>query len=102
MVVGVIRSDCSRHDDWIKVFGTDRVQLLSQTATLAMGPHGRAAFYKGDVRALPNEVFDRLVEHLAARFSLPAEEVRGQLCADLFFPVLSEDVTVEVHAQHHF
>lgn len=84
-----------RHDDWLRVFGTDEMPIDNAT------PHGGwkpdrqfAMFYAIRVDQLTEEQLVRLVAHLAAKFRLDPVAVRLDLAITNKLPILAEDVLV--------
>ncbi|HEY7544428.1 MAG TPA: hypothetical protein VID27_06080 [Blastocatellia bacterium] len=89
-----ISKDSPRYDEWIKVFGTDTIPLLSPIPEPASGPGtGRALFYHLDTDALDEDQRRRLVEHLARKFKLREDLVWRDL-GQVGCPILADDLIV--------
>jgi len=88
-----------RFEDWTKVFGANKVPLLSPEPVRADSPVGRRVFYRVDVRALNSEQFARLTDHLSAAFGLDRELVRSELAGRHGLPILADDIAVVIDAR---
>jgi hypothetical protein len=84
-----------RYADWLRIFGTDRVQLESPVPHRASVPgRSNVTVYKLDVKALNSQQRERLVEHLCTKFSRTRAEVEADLDGPHGCPVLDEDLIV--------
>lgn len=77
-----------------RIFGGDKVPILSIVPTkMDLPGHPNALAYMMDLKAITSEQRQRLVESIAARFSLDASFIDGNL--DIIgVPVLADDVVV--------
>lgn len=83
-----------RYQDWLTVFGTDRVELEAPGAILATVPdRGTCEVYKLKLSALTEDQRERLVAYISHRFNLPFAQAREEL-ARQGCPILASDVHV--------
>jgi hypothetical protein len=90
-----IRKGSPREQEWLKVLGGNVAILRSPIPTWRTLPSGNALCFELDLQALTGDQRKRLVQHLAEKFSVPAEEVEADL-GTIGVPILDEDVTVTV------
>lgn len=91
-----IKDDSPRRADWLKVFGTNIVELKSpvlREASLPGIPY--ALIYELDIKALSAEQRRRLVEHISERFNENPALV-DDLLDQTGCPILADDVVVTV------
>lgn len=84
-----------RRQDWLVVFGTDEVCLVSPVPQLAglPGLPGSQLVYMADLTKLDADQRQRLITFIAARFQVPADVVARDLDT-VGLPVLASDVTI--------
>ncbi|TXH52960.1 MAG: hypothetical protein E6Q97_14135 [Desulfurellales bacterium] len=84
-----------RRRDWLVVFGTDEVQLVSPIPQLASLPglDGSQVVYMADLTKLDADQRGRLITFIAARFHVPADVVARDLDT-VGLPILGGDVTI--------
>ena len=94
LVAGRIDPSSTRAADWQRIFQSDLVPLLSEAQVMLPLPElGMRGCYLLDLRRLDEGARNRLVAHLAARFTMPAGDVVGAL--DQFgVPILAADVAL--------
>jgi hypothetical protein len=91
-----VYGDDERAAAWLHVFGGEVVPLRSPIAQLAKLPDREPEqVYMLDIEALTAEQRDRLVQHIAAKFDIAAEEVESDLDTH-GCPILAEHVTVTI------
>lgn len=95
--VAHLTGDGERVAAWRAVFGDSQIYIRSFFPTLANLPGiGEAAVYELDLALLTADQRQRLVNHIANKFNVPADEVDADL--DMVgCPILAEDVFVAVH-----
>jgi hypothetical protein len=86
----------ARAMDFQAVFGTATVCVKSLLPRLASLPEiGRALVYDLGLETVSKDQRQRLVEHIAKRFGLPAEDVEKDLDSH-GVPILAQDCTIVV------
>lgn len=91
-----VSGDNERVAAWLHVFAGAAVPLRSPVPHLARLPgRGEELVYLLDIEALTADQRGRLVQHIAAKFSIPAEEVDADLDTH-GCPILAEHVTVSI------
>ena len=91
-----INGDDERAVAWLRVFDDTAVPLRSPIPHLARLPgRGEELVYLLDIEALTAEQRGRLVQYIAAKFGIPAEEVDAGLDTH-GCPILAEHVTVSI------
>ena len=93
-----ISESSPRHAEWVKVFGTDKVEVQSPATQLVrvLGQVKRA--YMLSLEALTPDQRRRLVEHIAEKFSIPASEVERDIDRQ-GVPILEEDTVCAFDAR---
>lgn len=88
-----LRPESPRAKDWVYVFGRlENVPVMTYYTTLANLPdRPNSAVYQLDLARLTFAERARLVEHIAERFDLPADEVDRDLDRE-GCPILATDV----------
>lgn len=95
MTKAIIAKDSPRCADWLAVFGTDAIPLLSPVPHRGTAPGlTKARFYKLDVAALDDDQRQRLVAHLVEKFELGEAEVRASLEGEHGLPILASDLVI--------
>lgn len=95
----VISKASPRYDDWVFVFGSDRVPVKSATPFLAMVRDGPLPFphYRGDLTRVTAEQRQRLIAKISDKWELePAEVERDLDDSKIGLAILAEDVTIVV------
>lgn len=89
--------DPERASEFATVFGTTTVCIRSPLPSLADLP-GRpnALVYELDLAELTDDQRQRLINHIATKFSIPAEEVAAELDV-VGMPILAENVAIAIH-----
>jgi len=89
-----ISDDSARHQEWMKVFGTDQVPIINILVPNIADVRGQIReVYMLDLGKLSQDQLTRLKEHFSHKFSVPMEEVERDL-AKIGVPILVEDVIV--------
>ena len=93
-----IRQTSPRAAGWQKVFGRlDGIPVTGFFTSMVTVPEkGETSAYMLDLEAITSKEYDNLVEFLAIRFGLPADEVRKELWKGV--PLLEEDVILSMRA----
>lgn len=95
--VAHLTGDGERVAAWRSIFGDSQIYIRSPFSVLANLPGiGEAAIYELDLELLTAEQRQRLVNHIANKFNVPADEVERDLDT-VGCPILAEDVFVAVH-----
>ncbi|MEW6213463.1 MAG: hypothetical protein AB1631_34530 [Acidobacteriota bacterium] len=91
-----ISKSSPRYAEWMAVFETDTIPLLSPIPERASAPDIKEAdFYKLDAAALDPDQRRRLVEHLARKFHIREDLVWRDLDSDHGVPILADDLIVD-------
>lgn len=96
---GHLSADSDRARDWLEVYGTLSVPLISPVPVQCEGPFGVDSFYKIAVDKLSDEQCNRAIAFIARKFNLPEAEVREGIFKGEGLPVLAEDITVSFDAR---
>lgn len=90
-----------RRAEWLQVFGTDRLPVLSPTPHAAsVACVGARLFYRVDVSSLNEEQRARLASFLSAKWGWSPAEVLASLDDPAHgLPVLAEGVTIGIDAR---
>ncbi len=100
LMMAVISEESPRYGDWMKVFGTNRVPVVSPLSHTNNAPGIVAReFYKLNVRALSPEQRARMVAHLAEKFGAPISEVERDIDGEHGVPILADDVMMILDAR---
>ena len=92
----IISEKSSRYKEWLEVMGTNEIPLIAPIAVLSSAPGiDEARFFLMDIAALTSGQRERLVKHLASKFSVPLEEVAHDL-ESVGCPILDEDVMLVI------
>jgi hypothetical protein len=84
-----------RHSEWVRIFGSDTIPIVSTVAKRADLPGKPDVFvYDLDLEALDEGQRRRLVEHITEKFHLQEESVWRDLKSDHGVPILDEDLLV--------
>lgn len=91
----ILNSQSPRHADWQAIFGSDLVPLVSPSRYSANfgNEEFNVEIYKLDIAALDAGQRERLVNYVAAKFSVMPAEVERQL-DNQGFPIREADVNV--------
>jgi hypothetical protein len=93
----VVSAIGERAAEWREVFGTDSLPVKSMIPAWASAPGiARAQFYQLDLDALTVEQLGRLVQHTAAKFALPVQQVRDGL-VEHGMPLLADGLAITVY-----
>lgn len=93
----VVSATGERAAEWREVFGTESLPVKSMIPEWASAPGiERALFYHLDMEVLTVEQLGRLVQHTAAKFALPVQQVRDGLL-EHGMPLLAEGLFLTVH-----
>jgi hypothetical protein len=88
----VLSEQSPRYEEWMRVFGTNRVPVLSPVSRPAISPTlevGR--FYQLDVKALQPEQRQRMIENLAQKCGMSVEEVEADIDGEHGMPILDDE-----------
>lgn len=95
-LTATIADTSPRSGDWLRVFGDRTVPIVSPVPTRATLPGlGPSLVYQLELSQIDADARDRLVTHIASRFSLPASQVASEIDA-AGVPILAEDVFITV------
>lgn len=92
-----IDQDSPRASDWRAILGSNQVYIKSPIPFRANLPgHPDTLVYEVDIPLLTPEQRAHLVEHLATKFNIPADQVEEDL-DNTGCPIRADHVTIEVH-----
>ncbi len=97
--MGHLRESSPRAEDWRHVFGSLDVPLESPLSVRSETPAGEKELYFVAVEKLDEDQVERIVAHLAKKFSVAPEAVREDLGSAHGLPILAEDVSVSFDAR---
>lgn len=89
-----ISDKSERYQEWIDVFGTDRIPIINCMIPDRLNIRGivREA-YMIDLKKLSAEQMERMIDHISRKFAIPFKEVKAEL-PKIGVPILAEDVCV--------
>lgn len=94
----IISKSSPRYNEWLEVFGTDRIPLVSPIPYTGSAPGiSKAQFYKLDTAALTEDQRIRFVAHISKKFQMSEDLVWGEITSDNPIPILADDVTVALN-----
>lgn len=94
----IISKSSPRYDEWLEVFGTDRIPLVSPLPYTGSAPGiSKAQFYKLDTSALTEDQRMRFVAHISKKFQMSEDLVWREIKSDSPIPILADDVTVALN-----
>jgi hypothetical protein len=91
----IINEKSTRYQEWLAIMGTNEIPLLTPIPQMVALPSGVAPCLWIDIAALTYEQKERMVKHLATKFSIPEQEVAHDLDG-VGCPILDEEVTVVI------
>lgn len=95
VVTARIPENSPRRADWIEVFGTEVLPIISPVPVVNDGPTGRREFYRLDVSRITPQQRQRLVRWLSKRWKLPVHEVEKSVDdPEHGVPLLADDLVV--------
>ena len=98
--MGFLKESSPRAAEWKTIFGGLEVPLKSPLPVNGFKPDGTPArFYMVDWVKLKQEVLNRAIGFVAAKFNMPHAEVIETLKSEHGFPILEEDVNVSFDAR---
>lgn len=92
-------TDPDRAAEWQKVLGTTTVCVTTPLpATVCLPGHPRAKAFFMDVTLLTQMQRDALIQHLSAKFNIPAADIAAEIDRDPLhaIPILDEHCTVAI------
>ena len=91
----VISKSSPRYNEWLEVFGTDRIPLVSPIPYTGSAPGvSKAEFYKLDAASLTKDQRGRFVAHISKKFHVSEDLVWHEITSGSPIPILADDVTV--------
>ncbi len=96
---GTISKDSPRYQEWIDIFGSETIILLSPLPHKAIGPDGKIQrFYKMDLSSLTLEQRHRLLSHISQKFQI-SEKIVARNLDTVGLPILADDVIVPMDSR---
>jgi hypothetical protein len=99
MIEAVLSEKSERYAEWMEVFGTNRVPVVSPLSRTVELPTGKRECFMLCVEALSPEQRNKLCDHLARKFNYPAAEIDAELKRNGLVPILAEDVFTVIDAR---
>ena len=91
----IISKSSPRYNEWLEVFGTDRIPLVSPIPYTGSVPGiSKAEFYKLDPSSLTEDQLMRFVAHISKKFHVSEDLVWHEITSGSPIPILADDVTV--------
>jgi hypothetical protein len=98
-IEAILSEKSDRYHDWLEVFGTNRVPVISPLSRTVELPIGTRECFMLCVEALDSGQRERLVAHLARKFPIAADIIADELRRNGLMPLLAEDVFTVVGAR---